>query len=352
MASFMALDTWPVWLNAGVFALSAAAVWRAGTRLAVCVDGIASRTGLGAAFTGILLLGGITSLPEIATVSTAAATGNPALAVNNLLGSAAINVLLLAVADAAIGRDALTSVVAKPSTLLQGTLGMLLLTTVAIAATVGDVALFGVGLWTTALFIMCVLALWLSSGYESRHVWVAVGANERSEGEEERGTPLEDLPSLRRLAIKTAAAALVILGAGFALSQTGDALARQTGLGASLIGFVLVGFATSLPELSSILSAVRIRSYELAIGDIFGTNLFNIMLLFLADAAYSGGPVLARAGVFEVVAAQLAVLLTGAFVIGLLERRDRTILRMGYDAFAAIVLFAAGLVILICVNPA
>ncbi len=122
------------------------------------VDGIASHMGLGAAFSGMLLLGGITSLPEIATVSTAAWTGNPSLAVNNLLGSAAINVLLLAVADAAIGRDALTSVVAKPSTLLQGTLGMLLLTTVAIAATVGDVAVVGLGAWTTALFLLCVAA--------------------------------------------------------------------------------------------------------------------------------------------------------------------------------------------------
>ena len=70
----------------------------------------------------MLLLGGITSLPEIATVTTASRTGSPSLAVNNLIGSAAGNVLLLAVADVVLGRDALTSVVATPSTLLQGTL--------------------------------------------------------------------------------------------------------------------------------------------------------------------------------------------------------------------------------------
>jgi cation:H+ antiporter len=80
------------------------------------------------------------------------------------------------------------------------------------------------------------------------------------------------------------------------LSKTGDAIAEQSGLGASLVGFVLVAFATSLPELSSIIAALRRRRYEMAVGDIFGTNLFNIGLLFVADLAYPGGPVLREGG--------------------------------------------------------
>lgn len=345
----MAFDNLPIWLNCGIFAASAVVVWLAGSRLAIYVDGIADQTGIGQAFTGMLLLGGITSLPEIATVTTASWTGNAPLAVNNLLGSASINILLLAIADAVLGRSALTSVIGKPATLLQGTLGMMLLAAVAGVVLVRDIPIAGVGLGSTILIALCFTSLWLSSGYERRHVWTVVDdepntgdrpdEDNREEGEMHKQT-------LCALIIKTAIVGALILGAGFLLSQTGDAIAKQTGLGASLVGLVLVGFATSLPELSSIIAAVRIRRYEMAVGDIFGTNLFNIALIFVADLAYAKGPVLAQAGAFEAVAALVGLILTGIFVVGLLERKDKTAMRMGYDSLAVIVLYVAGLVML------
>lgn len=340
----MSFDQFPLVANLAIFAVAGGFVWAAGTRLSVYVDGIARATGVGHAFVGMLLLGGITSLPEVATVTSASWTGSPDLAVNNLIGSAAANVLLLAVADAILGRDALTSIVAKPTTLLQGTLGMMLMMVVAAAVTTGDVGMLGVGAWSAALLAGCVGALWLSSGYERRHVWEAVGA--------ERATATDDAEEegegqrLSPLALRTAAAAGVILIAGFFLSQTGDAIAAQSGLGTGLVGLVLLAFATSLPELSSIVSALKLRRYEMAVGDIFGTNLFNIALLFVADLAHDGDPVLSMAGAFETVAAVLAALLTGVFVLGLLERQDRTFLRMGYDSLAAILLYTGALALL------
>jgi cation:H+ antiporter len=345
-------DAWPLWINLLLFFVSAAAVWAAGTRLAGYVDGIAKKTGMGQAFTGMLLLGGITSLAEISTVTTSAYTGNAALAVNNLLGSAAINVLLLAIADAVLGRDALTSVVAKPATILQGVLGMILLAVLSAIIAVGDVAFVGVGLGSSLLLILCIGAIWLASGYEHRHVWTVVGAENSERGHGHDGHVAAPSPlSLRGLVFRTIGAALVIAAAGFVLSQSGDAIARQTGLGANLIGLVLVGFATSLPELSTIVAALRRKRYEMAMGDIFGTNLFNISLIFLADLAYGQGPVLRQAGPFEAVASLLALVLTGIFILGLLERRDKTVLHMGYDSLAAIVVFLAGLALLYSLTP-
>ena len=66
----------------------------------------------------MLLLGGITSLPEIAAVSTSAYAGNTALATDNLLGSVSINVVLIAAADAVLVRDAINSVIGRPTTLM------------------------------------------------------------------------------------------------------------------------------------------------------------------------------------------------------------------------------------------
>ncbi len=334
-------------MSLAAFAGSATVVWRGGTRLAAYVDGIAEQSGIGHAFTGMLLLGGITSLPEAATVVTSSYTGSAPLALNNLLGSASINVVLLALADAVLGRDALTAIVAKPATLLQGTLGMILLAAVSATISAGDIAILGVGVGSTVLLVMCIGAIWLSSGYERRHVWTVVNP---SGAEDEEGAK-EPLEPLRLLVIKTAVTGLVILLAGFVLSRAGDTIAQQSGLGASLVGLVLVGFATSLPELSSIVAALKRKRYEMAVGDIFGTNLFNIALIFVADLTYRGGPVLREAGPFEAVAALVAVALTGIFMLGLLERENKTVLRMGYDSLAAIAVFAGGLIVLYRLAP-
>ncbi|MGH8165642.1 MAG: sodium:calcium antiporter, partial [Woeseiaceae bacterium] len=137
--------------NFGIFATAAAAVWIAGTRIARYADSIAGKTGIGREVLGILLLGGVTSLPEMAVASTASLTGHPALSVNDLLGSAAINVVVIALADAAIGRDAITSVLASPGVLLQGVLGILLLALVVGATMTIDMPLLGASAWTWLL---------------------------------------------------------------------------------------------------------------------------------------------------------------------------------------------------------
>lgn len=350
-------EAMPLWALVLIFLAAAAAVWTAGTRLSAYVNGISTRTGLGKAFTGMLLLGGITSLPEVAAVSTSAAVGNAPLAVNNLLGTASINLVLLAVADIIYGRDALTSVAASPATLIQGLLSMILAAAVALVATAGDVAIFGVGAGTAALALGCGAALWIASDFEKRHVWEVVDeAGTEAKGraplvaqlqhhERDSSDQRADWP-LAKLVGATSAAAGVILVGGYFLSTSADAVATKTGMAAGMVGFLLVGFATSLPEISSMTAAIRIRQYDMAVGDIFGTNLFNIALIFLADAVYAGDPVLSLSGSFEVIGAILAVLLTGIFIIGLIERRNISILRMGPDSLAALLLFGGGVALL------
>jgi cation:H+ antiporter len=216
-------------------------------------------------------------------------------------------------------------------------------------ATVGDVAILGIGAGSTGLVLACGAALWLSSNFERRHVWEVVDQDEASGsgggGAVEDKDRLESWP-LRKLVLATGTVAAMILVGGFFLSASADAIATSAGLASGMVGFVLVGLSTSLPEISSITAAVRMRRYDMAVGDIFGTNLFNIALIFLADLIYDGEPVLSLAGQFEVIGAILAILLTGIFIVGLLERRDRAFLRMGYDSLAAILVFAGGVFVL------
>lgn len=335
-----------IWINVAVFAVSAAIVWTVGTRMVKLVDRLADRTGMGKGFAGMLLLGGIVSLTEISTVSTAAFTGSPLLALNNLLGSESINLFLLAAVDPLSGREALTSFIAKPAMLFQGTMGIVLLAVAAVAMAVGDILVFGVGLWSAALFLLCLGALWLSARYERRKVWVTFDHEDREDDRESPPDPETIEESLALLWGKLALMAAVIFASGLVLSLTGDALAEQTGLGTSFVGFLLVGISTSLPELSTIIAAIRLNRHEMAVGDILGSNVFNLLLIFLTDIVYVGEPVLNQVGRFEIVACMLGIVMTGILLLGLLERRDRTLLGMGYDSTALIAVFIGGVGIL------
>ena len=338
-----------MWINVAIFAASAVVVWIAGTRVADYADAIARRTGIGHAAAGLLLLAGITSLPEVAVTVTASLGGNAELAVNNLLGSVAMQVAILAVADAVIGRDALTSVIPDPTVLLQIALNVLVLSLVGAAVVAGDWGVFGVGAWSCLLLVAYVGSVWMLSRGRERKPWVAdaeTGPLRRRRHMKKEVEEEEEHGPLWRLFAKTAAGAGAILVAGFLLSKTGEALADQTGLGQSLGGYLLVAVSTSLPEVSTVIAAVRIGRYVMAVSDIFGTNLFNGGLVFVVDAVYRGGPVLNEVGSFTAFAALLGVLVSALFLIGLVERRDRTVLRMGYDSFAVLGTYLAGVAVL------
>lgn len=330
----------PLWVNAAIFIAAGVVVWFAGVRLTHNLDEVAARTGMDRAFVGMLLLGGITSLPEVANVSTASLMGNPALAVNNLLGSAAINVLLLAVADALVGREPVTGTVARPSTLMMAALCMLVLIAVALAITIEDVELAGFGVASLVIGAMSIGSFRLATGYDARSPWSIADGDGQDVATEDTG---RRSISTRGLWGRVAVDGALIFAAGYALSQAGDAIAQQTGMTSALVGFAFIGLATSMPELSTILTALRLRRPEMAFGQVLGTNFVNLSLLPLADALFDGGPVLDELGTFEVVSALLGATLIGIFLVGLLEHRDRTILRMGADSAVVILLFALGL---------
>lgn len=372
--SLFEFSRYGVWLNALVFAGTAAVVWLAGTRLTRYAGLIADRTGIGKAFLGLLLLGGVTSLPEVAASATASAIGDAPLAVNNLLGGIALQVTILAVADALIGRDAISSIVASPVVMLQGTLKILMLVVVACGIAAGEPNGWPVGAWSAGLAAIYVTSLWMVASYEHEPTWLPSGDDprllehvrrgktasevaqqalaERAENSRRNDDGASGLPDrvaslgLRALVLRTTIAAAVILGAGYLLTRTADALADQAGIGSSVMGAVFLALATSLPEISSVLEATRLREYEMAFSDIFGTNLVDVLLIFVADAVYPGGPVLNEVGTFSLVAVLMGITVTTIFLAGLIERKNRVVLRMGVDSLLVLAVYAGGVALL------
>lgn len=338
-----------VGINITVFAGAAVAVWLAGTRVANCTDELAERLNLSRALLGVLLLAFVTSLPEIATSFTAARTDNAAMAVNNLLGSIAMQVAVLALADLAISKRPLTSVVPDPVVLLQGAVNVGLLSLVAMAIVVGDRAFWAGGYWSWGLGVAAVYGFIKVSEGNRRYPWI-VNPDDQEVSRKRNDQPEDKRPmgdyNMVRLVGETVVSALIILVAGYVVAIVGDALAQQTGLGASFVGVALVAIATSLPEASSVFASVKRGLYTMAISGIFGTNILNVLLLFGVDMVAPGEPVLNKVGAFATVGALLGALVTAIFLIGLSERRDRRIWRMGTDSTAVLVLYLGGLYLL------
>lgn len=350
-------ETHSLWINA-VIALAAAGVtWFAGVRLTRYAKTISEQTGAGQALIGMLLLGGIVSLPEMAMAMTASAFGNAQLAVNTLLGGIPVTMAILAVTDAAVGREPLSLDVSHPIVLLQGTFVVAFLA-VAAGIIVGDIPTLGVGAWASALFVLYIVFTLLIKRYSKSAPWVPKQRNAEPQGqrkEQQKAASAQpgnaneehsDRRPMGRIALCAAIAGAAILVAGFLLARSGEALAEQTGLGASFVGMVLGGISTSLPEVSTTVSAVRLQQYEMTFADAFGTNLFSVMLIFLVDVVYSGGPVLNELGRFSVFAILLGIAVTTVYLAGLIERRNRAILRMGVDSLIVLCMYLLGLIIL------
>jgi cation:H+ antiporter len=123
-------------------------------------------------------------------------------------------------------------------------------------------------------------------------------------------------------------------------------LAHQTGLGSAFFGATLLALATSLPEVSTTVAAARRGRYATSISNIFGSNAFDVGLLFVADVLYRNGSVLAHGGSSLVFMAALATGMTCIYLWGLMERENRTVWRMGGDSFAVLIVYLGGVTVL------
>ena len=344
------LESLPDWASWVIFAAGCVVVWRAGTRLSRLADVLTHRTRLGQAFVGALLLGGATSLPEIATTLSASIGGSANIAVNNIFGGIAMQVTILALADWLFRGEALTATFRHPGVLLEGTLLVFVLTIATMGIAIGDVAVLGFGLWSLAIMLLVVAGLILIKQYEEEPQWQPAGLNEKGDGEDAKEVSGQRRRfrqiSVRSLVMQTTGASVAVLIGGFAVARSGERIAELTGMGGSFVGAVLIAIATSLPEVSTTFEAARMGARLMAVSNIFGTNLFDSALLFLADVAYPGAPVLNEVGRFAQVGALLGIACTTLYIAGILERRDRTVFRMGLDSLMVLIVYIGGVVLL------
>ncbi len=147
-----------------------------------------------------------------------------------------------------------------------------------------------------------------------------------------------------------AAATLIILGASQFLARSADTVADRTGLGRSFVGVVMLATATSLPEVGTGISSIALLDApDLAIGDAFGSSVFNLMILGLADIYWKQGPLLGVVRKTSVLIGGLGVGLIALAVMALFIHNETTVasewLISPITAIVLVVFFAAMLLI-------
>ena len=325
-----------------IFALCAGVVWFSGARLAYLADTLADRYRLAKSLVGLLLLSLATSLPEVATTLTAAVNQAQDLVLNNLFGGIALQTAILAMADF-WARGAITNYPRKANHALEATLLVLLLAMTLIITSMGEtIVMFEVGAGSATIAITYAGVIWLLRRYDGSSDWIPV---DLPDAEEHPFLAVIDdgETSNRSLITQTVAVCLAILVFGLLLVVFAERIALQSGLGASFVGVTLLAAATSLPELTTSITAARMGAYTMAISNIFGSNLIMLVLVFPADILYRSGPILQSASRTVSLALSFGIAVTAIFLVGLIVRRKPRVGVLGLDSVLVLVMFLASL---------
>jgi cation:H+ antiporter len=256
------------------------------------VELLDQKTHLSGAFIGGVLLAAVTSLPElITTIAAIIFIGSPGLAMGNILGSNLFNAAVLATLIVLFIQKFISGKVAKShlktSYAVLSIYGVLMLT-LALPIDQEILTISTLSVLVVGLYILGIKGMANSSQEQE----------EKMQGQ----SPL----NLKQVIVRFIVTILFLSITSIGLTYITENIAATYNLGAGLAGAIFLGVTTSLPEMVSCIALVRRGNFNMATGNIVGSNLFNFMILVVADVLYTKGSVYSM-----VDADNLALLLLG-----------------------------------------
>jgi cation:H+ antiporter len=261
------------------------------------------------------------------------------LAVGDLMGSSLFNLLILAVLDLSFRSRGQMFSRAAGAHALSATMSISLTALAAGGILLGQAlapfTVWGVSLSSWAILGAYVLGLRL------------VFYDQLLAARQQLGPSPEVLVPAGRLSLPWAvlgylgSAAVIVVAAPFLAEAAGE-LADLTGLGGTFVGTTLVALCTSLPELVASLTAIRMGAFDLALGNVFGSNAFNMVLLVPLDAVHAG-PLMAAVSPTHAVTCLATILITSIAIMGQLYHAERRIRFIEPDALLIIILVLGAL---------
>jgi cation:H+ antiporter len=317
------------WLK---FAICVVLIGLAGPVLTQYGDIIARLTGLSRSWIGLVLLATATSLPELITgVSSVTAAAAPNIAVGDALGSCVFNLVMLVLLDELSREEPMYRRIDQGHILTAG-FGVILIGAAGAFILLSQNALsfqfLHISGYTPFIIVVYLIAMRAAFVYERRSK-----------------PPPQLLKTESGITLNTAllrygAAAAVIVAAGAWLPFIGQELATVMGWKTTFVGTLFIAAATSVPELVVTVSALRLNAVDMAIGNLLGSNLFDILILAADDIAYTKGPLLSAISPANAITAFAAVIMSGIFIVAMLYKPE-TRLRgtIGWVSLALLVVY-------------
>lgn len=286
--------------------------------------GIAGWLRVSPLFTGLVIVGFGTSMPELATSIDASLQGSPGLAIGNVLGSNVANILLILGLTAVI-----LPIPAEPASFRRDA-PMLALATAVCAA----VVLSGSVGRVTGLAFLLMLAIYLVYTYRTETRLQDASAALHTLGGELLGASMRRAG--RSIALALVGLGAILAGADFLVTAS-LAVARRLDIPETVIGLTVVAVGTSLPELATSVVAALKRQTDIALGNIIGSNIFNVLGILGATALLA--PLEVPAGIAHydvwVLVGVTALLLVFAFTRARITRFEGAVFLLLYAGYVA-----------------
>jgi len=262
---------------------------------------IGSALGMNSFAIGVLIVGIGTSLPELASSVAGVIAGSPEIAVANAVGSNITNILLIVGILALVGGPVLIK-----KDLLKTELPIFFIATVHFTAIIYD-------------GIVDRIEAWLLFGTFCAYVWYLLTSEKEIAGESSEKKEKGNV-TIKMIVLIIFGILALLVGAKFTVDMAVN-IATALAVPIGLVSITAIAIGTSLPELFVSLRAVKLNETELAIGNIFGSNAFNILMVVGMPGLImplTAGPVVMEVGVWVFIAASLIL-----FVIGLARQVQR-----------------------------
>lgn len=332
------LSAQPLAVSIFLFLLSACLIAFFGIRMTSTARELAATTGMGEALMGAVFIGATTSLSGIIASATAAWHGEAGLAVSNSLGGIAAQTLFLVIGDMVYRKANLEFAAASVENMMMSVQLMLLLCILLIAFTLPDVALFSVHPASFVLIAAYLFTLKLLVDTHEKPMWLprmARGTVRESKLRAAAGSGRGNMKLFADFGVCAAA----VGAAGWMVAGSGMVVAAHTGLSDGVVGGIFIAVITSLPELVIAITAIRLGSLTLAVGDIVGGNAFDTLFIAVSDMFYRQGPIYAGIAPAEKVWLATAMLMNAVLLMGLMYRQRRGIANIGIESALILVIY-------------
>jgi cation:H+ antiporter len=321
------------------FSVCALVIFYCGTKLAHYGDQIAELTGMSKAWFGLIMMASVTSLPELFVgISSASIVESADFAVGDVLGSCVFNLAILSLLDVFSKKTTIFSV-ASQSHVLAAALGIVLFSFVGIGLFLPyDFQITNwLGISSIVFIVIYLISIKLVYQYDKDHPLASVSSETLE---------TKNKTALKKVVLFYSLNALFVIGAALLLPHFAEEISDQTGLQKSFIGTLLLAASTSLPEVAVSLAAIRMGAIDMAVGNLLGSNLFNIFILAIDDFFYTKGHILVDASENNIISVFSIITMTAIAIIGLTYRSKSKPFLLAWDTLLILLMYVINIVLL------